>query len=157
MTDTLKNEFWDRIEKAGPGMLSAGDAQAVPMTHQSGRDEGALWFITARDTALATAAKGGAQSQYLVASDSANLYARIDGALRTVTDKAKLDELWSAFAAAWFEDGKHDPDVQLIRFEPARAEVWASDGTASFLYEVARANVDGSKITDAGQHGHVTF
>ena len=121
MTDTLKNEFWDRIEKAGPGMLSAGDAQAVPMTHQSGRDEGALWFITARDTALATAAKGGAQSQYLVASDSANLYARIDGALRTVTDKAKLDELWSAFAAAWFEDGKHDPDVQLIRFEPARA------------------------------------
>ena len=35
-----------------------------------------------------------------------------------------VDKLWNPFVAAWFEGGKDDPNLQLLRFEPERAQIW---------------------------------
>jgi len=73
-----------------------------------------------------------------------------------VTDPAKLDELWNAFAAAWFKDGRKDDDVQLVRMDLKQAEVWLTGGSLSFLYEIAKANVT-KQVPDAGEHGTIRF
>ena len=73
-----------------------------------------------------------------------------------MTDPAKLDELWSAIAGAWFEDGRQDDDVQLVRMDLSTAEVWATGGSLSFLYEIAKAHLTDEK-PDMGQHGTVRF
>ena len=39
-------------------------------------------------------------------------------------DRAVIDRLWNRYVAAWFEKGKDDPKLRLLRFEPAEAEVW---------------------------------
>ncbi|WP_259992187.1 pyridoxamine 5'-phosphate oxidase family protein [Sulfitobacter sp. S190] len=126
MTDTLKQKFWDRMDDTRTGMLAATDAPAVPMTHYVDEEAGVLWFITAKGTDLGSGATGGAAAQYLVSSKDEHLYARIDGRLEAISDPRKLDELWNVFAAAWFEDGKRDEDVQLLRFAPAEAEPTAA-------------------------------
>ncbi|MFD2856455.1 pyridoxamine 5'-phosphate oxidase family protein [Seohaeicola zhoushanensis] len=84
------------------------------------------------------------------------IYATIDGAMALSDDKAKLDELWSPIAGAWFDEGKEDKDVRLVRMTPARAEVWATDGAAGFLYEIAKANLTGEQ-PDMGEHARITF
>ena len=38
--------------------------------------------------------------------------------------KATIDRLWNRFVAAWYEGGKDDPDVALIRLDPENAEIW---------------------------------
>jgi general stress protein 26 len=38
-----------------------------------------------------------------------------------------VDKLWSPFVAAWFKGGKDDPNLQLLRFEPERAQIWLND------------------------------
>lgn len=153
---SLKNTFWDRLADVRTGMLSADTSRAVPMSHYTDAETGNIWFITANGTDVATSATGGAKAEYIVSSDKEGLYARIDGTLSAVTDPDKLDELWNAVAAAWFEDGKRDPDTQLVKFTPNQAEVWTTDGALSFLYEIAKANMT-DESPDTGNHGTITF
>ena len=158
MTDTLHKEFWDRLADTRAGMLGAGEARSVPMSHYVDGDApgNTIWFITAKGTDLAKAAAGGATGEYIVSSTDQSLYARIDGRLSLTEDAAKLDEIWNFIAAAWFEDGKQDPDVQLMRFDLTEAEVWATGGSLKFLFEIAKAHATDAK-PDMGEHGTLTF
>lgn len=156
MTDDLKTAFWTRLPDVQAGMLSADGARPVPMAPYADRDSNAIWFITAADTDIEKAAQTSGKGTFSVADPKANIYAMIEGQLTQVHDPAKLDELWNAFAAAWFKEGRRDDNIRLIRFTPAEAEVWATEGSAAFLYEVATANL--TKATPQGdQHDMVNF
>ncbi|MCQ0971793.1 pyridoxamine 5'-phosphate oxidase family protein [Paracoccus sp. TK19116] len=151
-------KFWDRLDDINAGMLGLkSDARFIPMSHYAERDERALWFITAKGTDLVDALQGGAQEGiHLVSDGGEGLYARVSGRLALSDDRAKLDELWNAVASSWFEDGKQDPDVQLVRMDLTDAEVWATGGKVSFLYEIAKSKVTGSK-PDMGEHYTLSF
>jgi len=158
MSDDLKKEFWDRLDDTRAGMLMTKTARAIPMTHYIDEDDRAavLWFITAKGTDLAQSAEGRAAAEYLIASKDESLWARIDGHVSAVTNPTELDKIWNAIAGAWFEDGKQDPDVQLIRFDLTEAEVWATDGGFKFLYEIGKAQMTGQN-PDMGKHGTIRF
>ena len=40
------------------------------------------------------------------------------------TNRAVVDRLWNRFVAAWYEGGKDDPKLALLRLDPDRGEVW---------------------------------
>ena len=40
-----------------------------------------------------------------------------------------IDKLWNRFVAAWYE-GKDDPKIALLRFDPASAEIWIDASSA---------------------------
>ena len=128
----LNDTFWDRIGDINAGMLATPTDRARPMSHTLHDDDRtALWFITAHGTDIADAAKSGSAATY-------------------------LDDLWSPVADAWFEGGQKDPDVCLVRMTLSKAEVWATDGGAKFLFEIAKANLTDAK-PDMGDHGVLTF
>ena len=156
MTHDLKGEFWDRIGKVQAGMLQADGHRAIPMSPFADRKENSIWFITASGTEVAMAAENGYDASLQIADSSSHLYGTVNGRISMVNDPEKLDELWNAFAAAWFKDGRDDDSIRLIQMRPARAEVWATESTAAFLYDVAKANLTDS-TPDAGDHGVVTF
>jgi general stress protein 26 len=35
-----------------------------------------------------------------------------------------VDRLWNKFVAAWFEGGKDDPKLALLRLDPDQGQVW---------------------------------
>ncbi|MGB3245020.1 MAG: pyridoxamine 5'-phosphate oxidase family protein [Sulfitobacter sp.] len=158
MTNNLEKEFWNRLEDIRAGMLSADSARAVPMSHYVDDDDpaNAIWFITAKGTDLSDAAMRGKPGEYIVSSNDESLYARIDGRLSVSNDEAKLADLWNGVASAWFEGGKQDPDVQLVRFDLSEAEVWITGGSLKFLFEVAKAHLSDSK-PDMGEHTTLRF
>ncbi|KIN61428.1 putative general stress protein 26 [Sulfitobacter noctilucae] len=158
MTDHIKKEFLDRLEDTRVGMLSAGNARAVPMSHYFDDDDpkATLWFITAKQTDLSQVAATGAEGTFIASSNNESLYARVNGTLSVSQDKAKLDEIWNKVASAWFEGDQRDPDVQLLRFDPSEAEVWITGGSLKFIYEIAKANLTGSK-PDMGDHAVLRF
>ena len=61
------------------------------------------------------------------ASKGHDLFAAIDGQLEPFNDHATIDRLWNPYVAAWFEGGKTDPNLQLLRFEPGHAQIWLND------------------------------
>jgi general stress protein 26 len=51
----------------------------------------------------------------------------VRGTLQHETDRSVLDRLWSRSVAAWYEGGKQDPKLALLRFDPDDAQVWLND------------------------------
>ncbi len=46
------------------------------------------------------------------------------GRLSVDMNRATLDKLWNRFVAAWFEGGKDDPKLCLLRLDPEKGEIW---------------------------------
>lgn len=153
-----RDTFWKRLDGINAGMLGcAPDWRLVPMSHYADRDQSVLWFITADGTDLVKAVEGGPQQAVHVVSEGGDkLYARMEGTLELSNDKAKLDDIWNAVASSWFEDGKQDEDVRLLKLKLSTAEVWATTGGLGFLYEVARSKVTGAK-PDMGDQYEIAF
>jgi general stress protein 26 len=65
------------------------------------------------------------------ASKGHDLFATIHGRLSVDNDRAVIDRLWNRYVAAWFEGGKEDPKLVLLRLDPERAEIWGD--ASSFI------------------------
>ena len=156
MSTSLIKEFWNRTKDVTAGMLSGDGLSPRPMAHNLRDDDTALWFITAKQTDVADAAAKGARAQHVLACAHGQIYAAIDGTLSIETSKEVLDDIWSPMAAVWFEDGRDDDDICLVRFTPTQAEVWATEGGAKALFEFGKAAISGD-TPDLGHHGTLQF
>ncbi|MDO5657405.1 MAG: pyridoxamine 5'-phosphate oxidase family protein [Paracoccus sp. (in: a-proteobacteria)] len=156
MSDDHRKQFWDRLESIRTGMLEI-DGRFLPMSHNLAPEDGNIWFITAQGTAMADAAAAGETARYVISGDGNGLYASINGGLEISNDPERLEQVWNFIASSWFEDGKRDDDLVLIRYRPANAEVWLTGKSGlGFLYQVAKAHVTGDK-PDMGVHTLLTF
>src|SRR5699024_117574 len=92
-----------------------------------------------------------------VSQDSKD-YVSINGEAKLVEDQAKLDELWSPIYNAFYEHGKEDENVQLIKVVPNGAEFWRSgSGIISAAKMAAAAIQDGKTADNLGENGSVEF
>ena len=158
--DDLKNEFWGRMKDVRTAMLGIQNAGKMVAMSPTVDDDfpGKIWFITAKGTDLATGTDQGPQpARMVVCNDGAGLYADVEGHLSRSHDREALEDAWSFVADAWFEGGKHDPDVCLLCFTPVAADLSITSTSAiKFFYEIAKAQISG-KQPDAGRQGKVTF
>ena len=128
----IAEKFWKAVKSDRTmmvGLTGVDDGLSQPMTAQldEGRDEGPIYFFTARDTDLAQDMGARHRATAHFADKGHHLFAAIDGELVADSDRATIDRLWNPFVAAWFEGGNDDPKLQLLRFEPDRAQIWLND------------------------------
>lgn len=125
MTDNqeFRDALWAALSKDMTVMLEADGVDARPMTAQIEDEQASIWFFTASDTDFGKV-KAGAKSRISFASKGHDIFAHIHGTISINNDRAAIDRLWNRFVAAWFEGGKDDPKLTLLRFDPADAEVW---------------------------------
>jgi general stress protein 26 len=124
----LEQELWKGIESDRTMMLGidgAEDGHLRPMTAQIEDDKGPIWFFAAVDNGIVQAlgAQSGRATAAFVSKDH-ELFASIHGSLRVDTDPAVIDRLWNPFVAAWYEGGKSDPKLRLLRLDAEHAQVW---------------------------------
>ena len=100
------------------------------MTSQFENDRSPIWFFTATNTELVQAlGEDSARAVATFASKGHDLFATIQGSLSLDKDRATIDRLWNRFVAAWFEGGKDDPKLALLRLDADRAEIWLDDSS----------------------------
>jgi len=126
----LEEKFWKELKSDMTlmlGLVNREDGHTRPMTAQREGDRGPLWFFTVKDTdlvgELASSARG-ERAFATFASEGHELFASIHGTLRIESDRAMVEKLWNRFVAAWFEGGKDDPKLALLRFDAEHAELW---------------------------------
>jgi len=130
-----------------------------PMAPQIDEDRRGIWFYTKRDSELGSAiAKSSAnRARICVISTDHDYHACISGTMSEEADRTLIDKFWSPVVAAWFEDGKDDANLILLRFDPAEADIWASSGSAiRFAWEIAKANLTDEE-PDVGEKAHIVF
>jgi general stress protein 26 len=129
----LESKLWkalksDRTVMLGLSGIEEGHSQ--PMTAQILHDEderGPIWFFTSTDNDLVKSLSETHRAVAHFSSKGHDLFASLHGELTIDNDRAIIDRLWNSFIAAWFEGGKNDPKLQLIRLDPQRAQVWLNE------------------------------
>ena len=94
------------------------------MTAQIEGEGGPIWFFTAKDTSIAAGVGRGKRAIMTFAAKRHSLFAAVHGKLALDNDRATIDRLWNPFIAAWFEKGRDDPKLALLRFDPDEAQIW---------------------------------
>jgi len=125
--DELKSKFWKAVKSDMTMMLGLDgveDGHARPMTAQIENDGGPIWFFTSRDNGIVRQLGQGDRAIATFTSKGHDLFATIHGSLHLDNDRATIDRLWNRYVAAWFEGGKEDPKLALLRLDPEQAEIW---------------------------------
>ena len=126
MTDDQEfaEQFWSAIRSDMTVMIGTKDVHPKPLTAQFDGERRSIFFFTAKGTELAESAASPVDATLVYASKGHDLFATVHGTLEVDKDPALIDRLWNRFVAAWFEEGKDDPKLCLLRFEPGEAEIW---------------------------------
>lgn len=128
----IEAKFWKALKSDMTVMLGLAGVEdhAQPMTAQLDEHaRGPIWFFTAKEVDLVQAMGQRHRAVAHFAAKGHEVFASIHGELVRDNDRATIDRLWNRFVAAWFEGGKDDPKLQLIRFDPDRAQVWLNENS----------------------------
>lgn len=104
--------------------LSTLPNNARPMSLQECDQDGNLWFISGSDSNKNFEIKDDNRVQLYFMNNGSSEYLSIFGKAYIYTDKNTIENKWSPFANAWFEEGKDDPKVTIIRVTPDETYYW---------------------------------
>src|SRR5215203_5012960 len=110
----LEAKFWKSLGSDRTMMLGldgVDDGHTRPMTAQFENDRSPIYFFTVKDNELIKALSG---------NDRA--IATFHGQLSLDMDRVTIDRLWNRFVAAWYEGGKDDPKLALLRLDAEHAQ-----------------------------------
>jgi general stress protein 26 len=132
--EQLEAKFWKALRNDMTVMLGlAGveEGHSQPMTAQfdNAMPEGPIWFFTTKDTHLVRSMGDSHRAVAHFVSKGHDIFASIHGELSLENDRERLERLWNRFAAAWYEGGKDDPKLQLIRLDPEHAQIWLNENS----------------------------
>ena len=152
------DRVWDLMKKIGFAMLVTRDGdklRARPMSAHFDRDANAIFFLTdarrhkdeeiARDPSI----------NLSFADASSQKYVSLTGTAVVSNDRAKIKELFSTPAKAWW-DSAEDPNIRVLRITPDDAEFWDSPGTVISYVKMAAAAVTNTR-PDLGENRKVSM
>jgi general stress protein 26 len=128
----LEARFWKALKSDMTMMLGLDgveDGHARPMTAQLEGEGSPIWFFTSKDNGIVKGLGQGNRAIATFVSKGHDLFATVHGSLAEDTDPAVIDRLWNPYAAAWYEHGKDDPKLALLRLDAEKAEIWL-DGSS---------------------------
>jgi general stress protein 26 len=99
------------------------------MTAQLKAGKGPVWFFTAKDNTIVRNLKKSRRGVATFISKKHDIFATVHGKLTLDNSKDSIDKLWNPYVAAWFEKGKEDPKLALLRFDLQKAEIWLDDSS----------------------------
>lgn len=148
----IKEEFWEELANSPYVMvgLEADQKHSIPMNAVLDRDaDHCFWFYTSKDNRLA---KGGpAMVQF--ASKGHDIFACVAGTLVEETDPEVIDRYWSNSVEAWYDQGRDDPNLLMLRFELASAEIWEADPGLKGIFKMLTGAT--MEPEDLGSHAKV--
>lgn len=146
-SDTNPERVWNLMEKIGFCMFATRDGEDIrsrPMAAHVEPAENAVYFLT--DVKDHKDDEINAESHVCLAFADAGdqKYVSVSGIATVQNDRAKIRELFSVPAKAWW-DSPDDPAIRLLKVVPKDAQYWDSPGTVVSYVKMLAAAVGGSR------------
>ncbi|MGE4411349.1 MAG: general stress protein [Sphingomonadales bacterium] len=135
MTEDIRALLWNSMAESPFLMVkrNAGNDHAEPLIAQVDPNaHGAFWFYTSRDNRIAP---GGPAMAQFVARDH-SLFCCIAGTLVEESDPAVISRYWTPTLEAWYDKGRDDPNLLVMRFDLDDAEIWKPDNSIEGLFRM---------------------
>lgn len=149
---------WELMKKIGFAMLVTRDGdrlRARPMSAYPERENNAIFFLTDarhhKDEEIAR--NPNVNLSFANASDQK--YVSVTGSAAISNDRAKIKELFSTPAKAWWHSAD-DPNIRVLKVTPDAAEFWDSPGSVISYVKMAAAAMTGTR-PDVGDNRKVAL
>lgn len=149
--EELSDRMWTALAPSAFAFvgLTSEPQGDVPMTvHVDHDNRKSLWIFTVQQSRLV--ASGPATARFI--SSHIDLFSRLNGTIAIETDKNVIDRLWNRQIAAWYDGGRDDPDLAVVRFDVDQAEIWTSDMSPLTAIKL----LVGAKVQDEFESNHAT-
>jgi general stress protein 26 len=127
-----------------------------PMSVQKVCDQGNFWFLSSSDSDKNKEIEQDTRVQLFFSNTSNYEFLSVYGKASITRDQAKIDELWTPIAKAWFPEGKEDPHVTVIKVEPEDSFYWdTKDGKIVSMIKILASAVSGKTLQE-GTEGSIS-
>lgn len=157
-TDDDVARTWELMEKIVFCMLSTrtgDDIRARPMAAHLEPIENAIYFLTDAESHKDEEIARWRNVGLGFADPKGQKYVSITGTAEVSNDRARIDDLFSTPAKAWWQSSD-DPAIRVLKVTPAYAEYWDSPGTVVSYVKMFAAAVSHSK-PDMGENAKVSM
>ena len=129
----------------------------VPMSRQEVDDEGNIWYLLSSTSETYKNIQLDNKVSISLADVSNYKFLSIDAVAETSTDKERIEKYWNKFVEVYFEKGKEDPTIRVLKVIPNNAHYWDTETNKLFnFFKVASAAITGAKI-DIGREGEINL
>ena len=165
----LTDKAWEIAEKIRIALVTTwdGEQQRIrPLSAHVDREGDVIQFLIGAHGGTTLAEATGAPALTLVqqvkkyptvtlafADHDAQDYVTITGQAAVSNDRARIKELWTPFARAWW-DSADDPEIRLLTVTPENAEIWEGPNQLAATALMLTAAITGAK-PPVGDHGAV--
>ena len=119
-----------------------------PMSAQEVDEDGNIWFFSGKDSDKNLEIQKDNLVRLVFSDPSQSSYLIVNGMAEIVVDRHKIEELWSPAIKIWFEKGKEDSNISLIKVKTQTAFYWDTEGNKMINFFKHLASVaTGSNLT----------
>lgn len=158
MAQATAQKVWEMMEDISICMLTtinAGEIRSRPMGAFVRPEENSVYFLTDTRQHKDEEIERIPNVCLAFANTDDNQYVSVTGRAVVSNDRAKIRELWSTPAKAWW-DSPDDPNIRMLKVTPVDAEYWDSPGTVVSSIKMMAAAVSGTR-PDMGENRKVAM
>ncbi len=128
-----------------------------PMSVLQVDDAGNLWFASQKDSNKNNEIASDPFTHLFFQENKNSGFLNIYGISEIVTDQDKIDELWNPLLKVWFQGGKDDPNITLIKVEPTNVYYWDTKHGDMIAFVKMAASIVTGKTMDDSVEGNLEF
>ena len=162
-TENLQNKeaiekLQELVNKIDVGMICTYPkdndyVHAVPMSRQEVDEEGNIWYLFSSESDTFKNLQASNKVSVLFSQPSDYNFLNINGTATISEDRERIDKYWNKFVEGWFEKGKEDSRIRILKITVEDAHYWDTKSNKLLtFFKVVASGISGSKL-DVGREG----
>lgn len=150
----------DMVDKIDMGMMGTYQEgsefiYAVPMSRQEVDEQGNIWYLLSSESETYHNLEKNKNLSILFSDTSNFNFLSLNGQAEISQDQARVDKYWNKMVEVWFEKGKEDPRIRVLKVVPSEAHYWDNKTNKLVtMFKVLSSAVTGQKL-DIGREGEL--
>ena len=133
--------------------LSTIPLSTRPMSAMEADKEGNIWFFSAKSSDKNEHILADPRVQLFFSNSSNYEFLSVYGTAAITEDREKIEKYWTPMIKAWFQNGKDDPEITLIKVTPKEAYYWDTKNNKAISMLKIFTSVVTGKTMDDGVEG----
>lgn len=150
----------DMVDKIDMGMMGTYQEgsefiYAVPMSRQEVDEQGNIWYLLSSESETYHNLEKNKNVSILFSDTSNFNFLSLNGQAEISQDQARIDKYWNKMVEVWFEKGREDPRIRVLKVVPSEAHYWDNKTNKLVtMFKVLSSAVTGQKL-DIGREGEL--
>ena len=148
------------VNKIDIGMLctypkESSYVHAVPMSRQEVDVQGNIWYLFSAESDTYKNLQNSDRVSVLFSHVGDFNFLSLNGRAEISEDKQRIEKYWNKFVEAWFEKGKDDPNIRILKIKVEDAHYWDTKTNKLItFFKIATSAISGQKF-DIGREGEL--